>query len=420
MACPREDYPWDAVDDAATPRTTGRFIVTLRDPMRARSRLRAAWEQVELGTFPDVDTFRHPSVCWYRRLGVAVVSRRIARLIQPELGHGHAVFPAGAPFGAIVPERLRFGQGAPAAAAPASWPLGTTGVLASTRTGKGARVAILDSGIDVVDGSFHPDFQGRVARAPVSFVPLHPDEPGGKPWPVRDVLGHGTSMAGIACGPAVCTQNGVPRYGVAPDAELFVGKVMVSRDGEPAGIDEWIFAGIDWALANGCHVALLAFGADGDAARAAYDSVAAAALDGELLLVAAAGNSSTRPVAIGPVLEPASCRDILAVGALATEDAIHDDSAGGAGASGGEVNLCAPGLDVIAPRPRCAGPLHLPMAGTSAAAAFVAGVAALHVEAGHRGRGLRRELERTAARLPPNASPGYDRDFGAGRVSAPP
>jgi subtilisin family serine protease len=77
------------------------------------------------------------------------------------------------------------------------------------KNGKGVRIAILDTGIHAE----HPDFEGRKIRA-VSFV--------GKS--TNDLDGHGTHCAGIAAG-HVSHSHGF-RYGVAPQAQLFVAKVL--------------------------------------------------------------------------------------------------------------------------------------------------------------------------------------------------
>src|SRR5690606_40538191 len=48
-----------------------------------------------------------------------------------------------------------------------------------------------------------------------------------------------------------------PRYGVAGEAELYVGKVLSD---EGAGADGTVLQGIDWAIENGCHVLSLSLG----------------------------------------------------------------------------------------------------------------------------------------------------------------
>lgn len=75
------------------------------------------------------------------------------------------------------------------------------GELHRVATGRGVRVAVIDSGVD----DAHPDLAGRTA-APLDFV-------GGGPVPET----HGTAVAGIIGARA---DNGVGTVGVAPDARL--------------------------------------------------------------------------------------------------------------------------------------------------------------------------------------------------------
>lgn len=69
-----------------------------------------------------------------------------------------------------------------------TWGVEATGALHSRFTGRGIRVAILDTGLDLN----HPDFAGR-AVAHQSFVPGQA---------VQDLQGHGTHCAGTAVGRA--------------------------------------------------------------------------------------------------------------------------------------------------------------------------------------------------------------------------
>jgi subtilisin family serine protease len=88
--------------------------------------------------------------------------------------------------------------------------LQATRVLSSSYSGAGIRVAILDTGLDLQ----HPDFIHRTITSR-SFVTGRS---------VDDGNGHGTSCAGVACGPQKPTQS--PRYGVAYGADLYIGKVL--------------------------------------------------------------------------------------------------------------------------------------------------------------------------------------------------
>src|SRR6202521_4018860 len=115
----------------------------------------------------------------------------------------------------------------------ATWGLQATRILSSRYAGRGIRVAILDTGVDLE----HPDFAGRTIVSQ-SFV---------TGLPVDDGNGHGTFCAGVSCGPQQPSQP--PRYGIAFGADLYIAKVL---DDNADGTDGNILAGIDWAVRNNC------------------------------------------------------------------------------------------------------------------------------------------------------------------------
>lgn len=113
-----------------------------------------------------------------------------------------------------------------------TWGLQATLAASSGQSGRGVRVAVLDTGMDIR----HPDFVGR-SVTPQSFVAGES---------VEDGHGHGTHCIGTACGPQAPT--GSRRYGVAYEADIWVGKVLSNQG---SGSDGGILAGINWAVANG-------------------------------------------------------------------------------------------------------------------------------------------------------------------------
>jgi len=300
---------------------------------------------------------------------------------------------AGIPDGAVA-EALA----APPQETELTWGLQVTKVAASRFSGKGIRVAVLDTGLDLR----HPDFAGRQIKAQ-SFVPNQA---------VQDGHGHGTHCIGTACGPLHPGQ--LPRYGIAYDAEIFAGKVL-SNSG--SGSDSGILAGIGWAITNGCHIISMSLGAPGFPGKGfstVFEQVAQRALAAGTLIVAAAGNESERPSIIMPVGHPANCPSIIAIGALDAQLRVASFSNGGLNPLGGQVDIAAPGVQIRStwPRPR----LYNTISGTSMATPHVAGIAALHAEAqsGVRGRALASLLSQTARRLVLPA-----RDVGSGLVQAP-
>jgi subtilisin family serine protease len=335
----------------------------------------------------------------FERLGVA--------LLHPDPDQRQALETHGSEnFLIIEPERFvrAAGFGQPTPPAPfadtlqAAWGLQATGVLSSPYAGRGIRIAILDTGLDLV----HPDFAGRNVVSQ-SFV---------KDLPVDDTNGHGTLCAGVACGPQRPSRQ--RRYGVAFASEMFIAKVL---DDSAGGADGNILAGIDWAVRNNCTIVSMSLGSPvlaGDGYSQIFEQMAVRALSAGSLLLAAAGNESQRPDRIVPVEHPANCPSILAVGAVDPSLAVAPFSNGGVNPDGGKVDLAAPGVVIFSACPRPA--LYQSDNGTSMATPLAAGIAALIAEANPDARGgaLRDLLLRAILALPLPAQ-----DTGAGLVRAP-
>jgi subtilisin len=279
-----------------------------------------------------------------------------------------------------------------------TWGLQATGAAASRFSGRGVRVAVLDTGLDLQ----HPDFQGRSISSR-SFV-LGEE--------TQDRHGHGTHCIGTACGPGQPGQS--PRYGIAFDSEIFAGKVLSNRG---SGSDGGILAGITWAIANGCPVISMSLGAAvglGQGFSPIFEAVAQRALAAGTLIVAAAGNESNRPQVIAPVGHPANCPSIMAVAALDAQGRVAFFSCGSVNHPGGGVDIAGPGVSVRSSWPRPI--LYRTINGTSMATPHVAGIAALHAQAnpGARGRALGQVVFESARRLPLLST-----DVGVGLVQAP-
>lgn len=276
--------------------------------------------------------------------------------------------------------------------APDNWCLVMLGIDPCQRqpTGRGIRVAVLDTGI----ATQHGELPNVVAAA--SFVAGQD---------VLDRNGHGTHCAGIVGGPR--GGDGRSSYGVAPDSEILVGKVLDHRG---VGTDDVILEGLAWAAERGAAVVSLSLSSmrePGGPYAHSYEAAAKSLLDGGTLLLAAAGNDSAAPHWLSPVGNPAACPSILAVSACDRE-LCAAPFANRELDSVGRLDLAAPGVDV---RSAWLDGGYRLLSGTSMATPHVAGVAALHAERGGahlRGRLLWASLLAAARQVGPR------REFGFG------
>ena len=213
------------------------------------------------------------------------------------------------------PDRVRFAHaqttpyGIPMVNADISW--------ANHGTGAGAKVAVLDTGVDTT----HPDLPPTVAAQ--SFV---------TGLSVEDFNRHGTHCSGTVLG--LNNDEGV--IGVAPGASLMIGKVLNNGGW---GTDAWIVEGIDWAVANGADVISMSFG-DDEPNQAATDACAAAAAAG-VLLVASAGNEATANPRY-----PATNPGVMSVAALNSDSSLASFSN-----FGPLLSISAPGVGVESSTP---------------------------------------------------------------------
>ena len=249
-------------------------------------------------------------------------------------------------------------------------------------TGRGALVAVVDTGIDTL----HPDLVAAVAG---SFDATEGAPPADDP--------HGTAIAGI-----ISAHGAI--QGVAPGAKVLDVRVFQA---DPVGAGSIastmiLLRGLQWANDQGSRIINLSLAGSRDALAGL---AIAALVRKNTVVVAAAGNAG----ASAPSAYPAAFDDVIAVTATDLRDALYASAN-----HGSYIAVAAPGVDVIAPALYEA---YQVGSGTSFAAAHVSGVIALMLE-----RGPKLSIQEIRAALQSGAKdlgpPGTDDEFGAGRVNA--
>ncbi|MFC3960227.1 S8 family peptidase [Halovivax cerinus] len=223
--------------------------------------------------------------------------------------------------------------------APAAWDT-TLGSMDVT-------IAVVDQGVDYTHPDLADRFSGDEGR---DFVDGDDD-----PRPETDAESHGTHVAGIA---AATTGNG------AGIAGLSNCRVLSARalDSNGTGTLSDIADAIQWSADEGADLIALPLGGGGESEtlRDAIDH----AVDAGALPIAAAGGDG------GDVAYPAAFDNCVAVSAVDADDEFASFSN-----YGPEIDVAAPGVDVLAPVP---GREYERRSGTSMACGAAVGVAALH------------------------------------------
>ncbi|MEU8343683.1 S8 family serine peptidase [Spirillospora sp. NPDC048832] len=257
-----------------------------------------------------------------------------------------------ASFAPSAPGTQRMDRNLRQVGAPAAWRAGYTG--------KGAKVAVLDTGID----AGHPDLKGRVAETE-NFSEA-PD--------AVDRFGHGTHVASTIAGTGAA--SGGARRGVAPDADLLIGKVL---DDDGYGTDSSVIAGMQWAAPRADIVNMSLGGAPSDGDDPLSLALANLTAEHGTLFVVAAGNEGV----FASVGSPGTADAALTVGAVDARDRLAEFSSRGPVGVTAKPEIVAPGVDIEAARAAGTaegtptGAHYTRMSGTSMAAPHVAGAAAL-------------------------------------------
>ena len=218
--------------------------------------------------------------------------------------------------------------------------------------GQGVTVAVVDSGVD-----YTPQLAGKLDAASPS-----PSNTG-----FQDCVGHGTAVAAIIAARDLQAQ-GVPFEGVAPRARILSVKVNDAEAGNSAttGNSNTLAQGIIDAAKLGAQVINVSVQVSKN--TAALSGAVRFALSRDAVIVAAGGNDGP-DTGTGPFY-PASYPGVLSVGAVENDGSLAPFSD-----LGSNVAVTAPGVNVTSAWP--GGFRDDSLSGTSFAAPFVSGVAAL-------------------------------------------
>jgi subtilisin family serine protease len=298
--------------------------------------------------------------------------------------------PAGGVRVSLIPTDPAYaGQwGLPRIGAPTAWDI--------TEGSRETTIAIIDTGVDYSQ----PDLAGRIDTVDARNFSVSPATSNADDDSWKGLgAGHGTHVAGIA---AAALNNAYAGAGVAPNCTILPVKVFDlngNGDSYKAGL------GVRWAADHGASVINMSYGGS-DYTQFEADSIAYALGKG-CVLVAAAGNNGTDFPEY-----PAAFPGVLAVSALTHPDGIASYSN-----VGGDVDLAAPGSDIVSLAPVESGLETMTLSGTSMASPFVAGSAALVRSATPTMTSVEtvQQLVDTAEDLGPT---GWDPWYGAGVVRA--
>ncbi|WP_030770451.1 type VII secretion-associated serine protease mycosin [Streptomyces sp. NRRL F-2664] len=236
-----------------------------------------------------------------------------------------------------------------------------------TTRGDGVTVAVLDTGVD----ASHPDLSGQVL-AGTDLIGMGAG-PGDRAW-----ARHGTAMASIIAGHGHGPSRGQGVLGIAPQARILPVRVIL-EEGDPGRAKAReskggaLAEGIRWATDHGADVINLSLGDDSDSAHheAGEDEAVQYALSKGVVVVASAGNGGESG---DRVSYPAAYPGVIAVTAVDRRGRKAKFST-----RNWYATVSAPGVDVVIADPDRS---YYEGWGTSAAAAFVSGAAAL-VKAAH-------------------------------------
>jgi major intracellular serine protease len=218
-----------------------------------------------------------------------------------------------------------------------------------TSMGENVTIAVIDTGVQIN----HPDLKENVVSG---FNFIHPEIP---PLNDTDIECHGTHVSGIIA----ANHNESGMVGVAPKAKIMPLRVL---DKYGIGNMKSVVAAINYAVEHGADLISMSLGTkiEVPAVREAITNAASK----NIICFVAAGNAGTSD----NLMYPANYPETISVGAI-DENYMRADFS-----CTGRLDFVAPGVRIFSTVPT---DKYAFLSGTSQAAPFVAGLAALYLSA---------------------------------------
>ncbi len=310
-----------------------------------------------------------------------------------------------------------------------NWWIDTIGAKKVPYTGKGVKLAIMDTGITV-----HPDFffngnpkQSRIIKSrnftyeENIFINNY----------TYDDYGHGTHCAGIAAGNGISLDG---KYrGVATDAFLINAKVSNS-----SGVisEDDVIAAIEWCMQEDVDIISMSFGSLSSEVWTPETLAVREAVKNGIIVIGAAGNNGPDFFSSGP---PATSPYSISVGATDINNhSIYFSSIGPTSENHLIPDICAPGVYIISAESKNSllgysnrfkdnyidsdnNFVYIPLSGTSMSCPMVAGAVALLLEAfpNSSPESIRNALIIGAKKIERPSPEGYGVSQGAGILNIP-
>ena len=244
--------------------------------------------------------------------------------------------------------------------------IGGDQVWSAGYTGKGIKVAVIDTGVD----AGHADLNGNKVVGWVDYV-------NGKTSPYDD-HGHGTHVSSTIAGTGAASSG---KYkGVAPEAGI-IGIKVLGKDG--SGSTSNIIKGIEWAVNNGADVISMSLGSSTHSQSS--DTAIDNAIKAGVVCVIAAGNSGSGAKTIAC---PGDDINAITVGAVDRNDAIASFSSRGPNRDGSvKPDVSNMGVGLVAAKAtgitigKAVDQYYTALSGTSMATPMTSGAVALLLQA---------------------------------------